>query len=311
MSFDQSASILALSDTTRPILLIGFIVGLFALAGLGVFFGRKHMAAQNARALSDDTGLAKGATKGGDGTFSSDWLAEAREDIDDTPRQSWADVLTFQGVGEVTDNAPSPFGATTAAAEDPALGFAATPGTYQPPTYPVESPSPVQGQPMDSQPVYDASSAPEAPAHEAPVYATAQAYDVEPTPAYEAPVYATEQAYDAPVAPTHAPPVVEAPTYEAPTFETPTGQYAAIATENGAETIISTETVVAPPAQPVVEYPAPVEQPVYETPTPAQQPLSPAAPGEEYATFFGATPPPPPPPPVEPFNIWAPDPDER
>jgi hypothetical protein len=168
MWLDEYVPVLALADTTRPILLIVFIVALFGVAGLGVVVGRKRVSAQNARAIAKDAGVLKGAVRGSDGTASADWLAEARDEVDDSPRQSWADVLSLQGISAAPDDGVSPFGATA-------------------PVY--------DEQPVYEQPVYEA--APEQPVYEAapqqPVYETAPEQTVYEQPVYEAapqqPVY--------------------------------------------------------------------------------------------------------------------------
>ena len=169
MWLDEYVPTLAVADTTRPILLILFIVGLFGLAGLGVVLGRKHISAQNARALSADAGLEKGSVRGGDATFSSDWLTEAREEVDEVPRQSWSDVLTMQGLSETPDTGPSPFGNNADPTPVPEQAV------YEQPVYEQATPvpeQPVYEQPVYEQPVYEQptpvpEAAPEAPSHSA------------------------------------------------------------------------------------------------------------------------------------------------
>ena len=146
MWLDEYVPVLALADTTRPILLIVFIVGLFGLAGLGVVVGRKRVSAQNARAIAKDAGVLKGAVRGSDGTASADWLAEARDEVDDSPRQSWADVLSLQGISAAPDDGVSPFGAPT----------------------PIYEAAPQQ--PAYEQPAYEQPAAPTAPGGEYAAY---------------------------------------------------------------------------------------------------------------------------------------------
>lgn len=89
--------VLGMSDTTRPILLIGFVVLLFGIAGLAVVLGKRRVEAQQAKALSADTGVDKGAMQGADQTHSSDWLTATRSEIDETPKHSWADAILGPG----------------------------------------------------------------------------------------------------------------------------------------------------------------------------------------------------------------------
>lgn len=111
-----AASIVALSDTTRPVILLGFIVGMFVIAGAAVVLGRRVVEQKQATALLADSGLDKRAMRGGDGTFSSEWLAETRNQVDEAPRQSWADVILSQSTTEV---APLPSGVTDFPVEAP------------------------------------------------------------------------------------------------------------------------------------------------------------------------------------------------
>jgi hypothetical protein len=103
------STIVGLSDAARPVILIVFILLLFGIAGIALFFGKRHIEAQQARALSNDTGVMKGAMKGADTTFDAEWLAATRaEDDDDRPRQSWKDAIL--GPGALHDDTPDTTG---------------------------------------------------------------------------------------------------------------------------------------------------------------------------------------------------------
>lgn len=91
----------AVTGTARPLLLIGFVVVMFAAAGLAIVLGRRMVALRQAKALSADTGVLKGAMRGSDATFSPEWLAETRALTDDGPKQSWAEMIL--GPGAVHD----------------------------------------------------------------------------------------------------------------------------------------------------------------------------------------------------------------
>lgn len=90
--------ILGLSDTTRPLVLIGFIVLMFGVAGLAVVLGKRRLDSAQAAALSADTGSDKGAGRGADTTFSDEWLEETRnEAAGEAPQQSWRDAILGPG----------------------------------------------------------------------------------------------------------------------------------------------------------------------------------------------------------------------
>lgn len=198
----EVASVVALADTMRPVLLIGFVVGLFGVAALAVGIGRWQVRAKQAKRLSEDTGSALGATRGGDGTFSTDWLEQARTTEPDTgPRQSWADVIGLQ-TGDVD--------AMAADESSPFYQQSPSGSTYATPAYPqaatIETPAAYPAYEAPAEPAYQQAPAYETAAYETPA---ALAYEAPPTPAYEAPA---EQAYqpvadDSPFGATNADPV--------------------------------------------------------------------------------------------------------
>lgn len=105
--FPAVASVVGLTDTQRPIVLIGFVVAMFLVAGLAVLVGRRGQQRKQAKALSVDTGVSKGMVQGADDSHSSDWLSEARseeDDVDDTPKHNWQDLIL--GPGSVHDDSP-------------------------------------------------------------------------------------------------------------------------------------------------------------------------------------------------------------
>lgn len=110
----------AVSVKMRAVIMVAFVVLMFAVAGLALVVGRRAQEARNAKRLSADTGTSKGAKHGADHTHSEAWLAAATTE-EETPanRQSWQEA--FLGPDTVTDPvAPSSF----AAPADPAVPVA-------------------------------------------------------------------------------------------------------------------------------------------------------------------------------------------
>lgn len=189
----EVASVVALADTMRPVLLIGFVVGLFGVAALAVGIGRWQVRAKQAKRLSQDTGSVLGATRGGDGTFSTDWLEQARTTEPDTgPRQSWADVIGLQtgDVDAMATDQSSPF-----------YQQAPLDSTYETPAYPqaatFETPAAHPSYEAPAEPAYQQAPVYETPTYEAP---TAPTYEAPVVPAYEAPAEQAYQPFTAPAA---------------------------------------------------------------------------------------------------------------
>lgn len=94
-----------LSLPLRAAALVGFVVVMFAVAGLAVRIGTRRSNARNAREMAKDVGT--GSARGSDVSHSEAWLAQATADDDTSgPRQPWQDA--FLGPDRDLAHEPAP-----------------------------------------------------------------------------------------------------------------------------------------------------------------------------------------------------------